>query len=75
MKTIEAWYGAPPDREGHVVQLFLAGEGRQWGEVSVSGGRLMLDVFPSESSSDLSLPVDELLEVMRLAQQHLCVDT
>jgi hypothetical protein len=74
MKTLEAWYGVPPDREAPVVQLFLADGGPQWGEVSASGGRLVLQVFPPACGSALSLPVEELLEVLHLARERLSRD-
>jgi hypothetical protein len=74
LKTLEAWYGVPPERETPVVQLFLAGDGPQWGELSTSGGRLILKVFPPASGPTLSLPVDELLEILHLAQQRLSTD-
>jgi hypothetical protein len=64
----------PPDRDTPVVQLFLADCGPQWGEVNTSGGRLVLEVFPPASGSALSLPVEELLEALHLAQQRLSCD-
>ncbi|MBP3956217.1 hypothetical protein J8F10_13080 [Gemmata sp. G18] len=73
MKTLEAWYGVPPGREGPVVQLFFADGGPQWGEVSTTDGRLVLEVFPQDSAA-LSLPVGELLEVLRLARDRLSDD-
>jgi hypothetical protein len=54
--------------------LFLADGGPQWGEVVASGGRLVLEVFPPAPGVVLSLPVDELLEVLRLAQDRLSED-
>jgi hypothetical protein len=57
-----------------VVDLFFADDGPQGGEVSASGGLLILNVFPLTSGSTLSLPVEELLEVLRLAQQRLSCD-
>jgi hypothetical protein len=74
LKTLEAWYGVPPERETPVVQLFLANGGPQWGEISTSGGCLVLEVFPPASGSNLLLPVEELLEVLHLAEQRLSTD-
>lgn len=71
MKTLEAWYGTPPDRAEPVVQLFLAGEGPQWGEVSRRNGRLVLEIYPAPPKGNWQLPLDELTEVMKVAAERL----
>lgn len=73
MKTLEAWYGVPPERESPVVQLFLAGCGPQWGEVVAQDGQLILEISHPVAGAGiaLSLPVEELLEVLRLARDRL----
>ncbi len=71
MKTLEAWYGVPPDRDDPVVQLFLAPDGPQWGEVRLSEGGLVLEVFASVSEKGVLLPIKELREVLRIAENQL----
>ena len=69
MKTLEAWYGAPPDRDEPVVQLFLANNGPQIGEVREHNDGLILELFRMTSS--LVIPLEELQEVLRIAQNRL----
>ena len=71
MKTLEAWYCVPPERDDPVIQLFIAGCGPQWGEVSRSDGKLVLEVFPARTGESWVLSVEELLVVLRLADERL----
>lgn len=68
-KTIEAIYGVPDDVP--VVQLFVAGNGRQIGEISVVGGKLVLELFNRDDGQSSSLSVDELQHVIGLARERL----
>jgi hypothetical protein len=71
LKTLEAWYGVPSDRDEPVVQLFLANNGPQIGEVRLAEGKLVLEVFPSTEGASWVLPVEELREVIRIAETRL----
>lgn len=68
-KTLEAWYCVPPDRDGPVVQVALAGRGPVWGEVRLDAGRLVVEVFGRSDGEPLILPADELREILRLAEE------
>ena len=70
-KTLEAWYCVPPDRDGPVVQVALAGRGPVWGEVRLDAGRLVVEVFGRSDGEPLILPADELRELLRLAEETL----
>ncbi len=70
-KTLEAWYCVPPDRDGPVVQVALAGRGPVWGEVRLEVGRLVVEIFGRSDGEPLILPADELREVLRLAGETL----
>jgi hypothetical protein len=68
---LEAWYCVPADRDEPVVQIALAGSGPECGEVRSDGGRLVLELFTRQDGTTWVLPVDELLEVFRLAEVRL----
>lgn len=70
-KTLEAWYCVPPDRDGPVVHVALAGGGAVWGEVRLEAGRLVVEIFGRSDGEPLILPADELREVLRLAGETL----
>jgi len=70
-KTLEAWYCIPPDREEPIIQIALAGTGPIWGEVRLEDGRLVLEMYPHPEGGNWVLPVDELREVLRRAEDKL----
>jgi hypothetical protein len=71
VKMIDAVYGAPPYRDGPVVQLFLADSGPQWGEVVSRPTGLILEVYPSADGKPWALPVEEVLAVLQIAANRL----
>lgn len=68
-KTIEAIYGVPDDDP--VVQVFLAGNGPQIGEISVVDGHLAFKFFYHADGRPCVISVDELQQVLGLARERL----
>jgi hypothetical protein len=71
VKTLEAWYCIPPEREDPIIQIALAGSGPICGEVRREGDRLVLEVYPRGDTDNWLLPVDELCEILRRAEGKL----
>ncbi|MHC4914256.1 MAG: hypothetical protein ACYTGB_02095 [Planctomycetota bacterium] len=70
-RTIEGWFGVPPGRDSHVLQLFLGADGPQWGEIVADGDQLRLELYPVEGRDAWSVDIDELTEVFSMAREKL----
>lgn len=68
-KTIEAELGSPSDRDDFSV-FFYHSSGGQWGELKHSGGRFVIEIYPT-GNSPLDLDAEELVAAIQSSLEGL----